>query len=195
MSPEQSAFTPLETARLRLVLPDATDASRLLRYYEENKQHFAPWQELRSDEYYTEAFWIAEIARLQEDFLNGRSLRLVLLDKFDAAGSILGQCSLSNIIRGAFQACYLGYSLHHQAVGKGLMSEALTALIAYAFNDLRLHRIMANYMPSNERSARVLQRLGFQVEGYARDYLFLAGRWQDHIMTSLTNPSWSASRE
>jgi ribosomal-protein-alanine N-acetyltransferase len=75
------------------------------------------------------------------------------------------------------------------------MSEALTALIAYAFNDLRLHRIMANYMPSNERSARVLQRLGFQVEGYARDYLFLAGRWQDHIMTSLTNPSWSASRE
>jgi ribosomal-protein-alanine N-acetyltransferase len=49
---------------------------------------------------------------------------------------------------------------------------------------------MANYIPCNERSARVLKRLGFEVEGYARDYLFLAGNWQDHVLTSLINPSW-----
>jgi ribosomal-protein-alanine N-acetyltransferase len=39
----------------------------------------------------------------------------------------------------------------------------------------------------NERSGRLLERLGFVREGYARDYLLIAGRWQDHILTSLTN--------
>jgi [ribosomal protein S5]-alanine N-acetyltransferase len=73
------------------------------------------------------------------------------------------------------------------------MFEALTVVIAYAFNDMGLHRIMANYIPTNERSGRLLRRLGFVVEGYARDYLFLAGNWQDHILTSLINPAKSAT--
>ena len=47
---------------------------------------------------------------------------------------------------------------------------------------------MANYMPTNEASGKVLKRLGFTVEGYARDYLCLNGKWEDHILTSLTNP-------
>jgi len=184
-------FKPLETTRLRLVLPGSHDAPRLLQYYKDNKQHLAPWEPLRSDEFYRKPFWVAETAKVKDDFLNDRSLRLALLDRFDPDGPILGQCSLNNIVRGSFQACHLGYSLHYQAEGKGLMCEALTAVIAHAFNDLRLHRIMANYIPTNERSARVLQRLGFVVEGYARDYLFLAGKWQDHVLTSLINPSWS----
>ncbi len=46
---------------------------------------------------------------------------------------------------------------------------------------------MANYVPTNERSGRLLRRLGFTVEGYARDYLCLNGTWQDHILTSLIN--------
>jgi ribosomal-protein-alanine N-acetyltransferase len=68
------------------------------------------------------------------------------------------------------------------------MHEALEAAIRYAFDELRLHRIMANYVPTNERSGRVLRRLGFVIEGYARDYLFIGGRFMDHVLTSLTNP-------
>jgi ribosomal-protein-alanine N-acetyltransferase len=68
------------------------------------------------------------------------------------------------------------------------MQEALTGAIAYVFDELRLHRIMANYMPINERSGRLLRRLGFVVEGYARDYLFIAGGWRDHVLTALVNP-------
>ena len=66
------------------------------------------------------------------------------------------------------------------------MSEALRAAIDYVFSELRLHRIMANYMPANERSGRLLRRMGFTVEGYARDYMSIAGEWRDHILTSLT---------
>jgi ribosomal-protein-alanine N-acetyltransferase len=49
---------------------------------------------------------------------------------------------------------------------------------------------MANYMPRNQRSANVLKRLGFVVEGYARNYLLINNHWEDHILTSLTNPNW-----
>jgi [ribosomal protein S5]-alanine N-acetyltransferase len=73
------------------------------------------------------------------------------------------------------------------ATGKGLMNEALTEMIRFAFEELQLHRIMANYVPTNERSGQVLRRLGFAVEGYARDYLFIGGKFRDHELTSLTN--------
>ena len=60
--------------------------------------------------------------------------------------------------------------------------------IDHVFHALKLHRIMANYMPTNVRSARLLRRLGFVPEGFARDYLFIAGAWQDHVLTALTHP-------
>ena len=70
------------------------------------------------------------------------------------------------------------------------MYEAAKLAIHYALYELRLHRIMANYLPTNERSARLLRRLGFVVEGYARDYLYINGAWRDHILTSLTHSKW-----
>ena len=78
---------------------------------------------------------------------------------------------------------------------RGLVGErvrALAAAIAYCFEEMKLHRIMANYMPTNERSARLLRKLGFVPEGFARDYLFLGGTWRDHVLTSLTNPNWKS---
>ena len=70
------------------------------------------------------------------------------------------------------------------------MTEAGRLLIHYAFEELNLHRIMASYIPHNQRSANVLKRLGFEIEGTAREYLFINGKWQDHVMTSLINPQW-----
>ena len=71
------------------------------------------------------------------------------------------------------------------------MREALEeAAIPFVFNKMRIHRINANYLPRNERSGGLLRRLGFTVEGYARDYLYINGRWEDHILTSCTNPDW-----
>jgi len=70
------------------------------------------------------------------------------------------------------------------------MHEGLKASLDYVFGDLNLHRVMANFMPHNLRSNAVLRRLGFTVEGYARDYLYIDGAWRDHVLTSLTNPNW-----
>ena len=82
----------------------------------------------------------------------------------------------------------LGYGLAERAQGKGVMTEALRTVCAWAFDELRLHRLSANYMPSNERSGAVLRRLDFAVVGYARDYLFINGAWRDHVLTQLVDP-------
>jgi len=57
------------------------------------------------------------------------------------------------------------------------MTEALQLTIDFAFKQLNLHRLMANYSPTNVRSAKLLVRLNFVVEGYARDYSWYWWMW------------------
>ena len=103
---------------------------------------------------------------------------------------VVGNINFVQFQRGAAQYCTLGYGIAADREGRGLMREGLTAGIAHVFRVLNMHRIQANYVPWNRRSGGLLRRLGFTVEGYARDYLFLDGVWQDHVLTSLTNPHW-----
>ena len=174
-----------------MTLPPPEAAPRLLAYARDNREHLAPWSPPRSDDYYAEPYWHNRLQIAREEFSRGESVRLVLFPRAGPLEEVVGECNFTSIARGWFQACYLGYNLDRRAQGKGLMHEALVAAINYVFSDLKLHRIMANYMPANERSARLLRRLGFTVEGYARDYLFIAGEWRDHILTSLTNDNAS----
>ena len=76
------------------------------------------------------------------------------------------------------------------AQGHGYMLEAVRGAVAYAFGTLGLHRVMADYMPRNRRSAAVLRQAGFVMEGYAREFLRINGRWEDHVLTAITNPDW-----
>tara|TARA_B100001057_G_scaffold75399_3_gene70115 strand:- start:12049 stop:12336 length:288 start_codon:yes stop_codon:yes gene_type:complete len=87
-----------------------------------------------------------------------------------------------------FQACHLSYSIAARYQGKGHMKLIVKHAIAYAFDDLRLHRIMANHMPSNIRSEGLLKSLDFEREGYARSFIRINGKWEDHVLNSLVNP-------
>lgn len=102
----------------------------------------------------------------------------------------MGVANLTQIARGPFQACYLGYSIAQSHERKGMMFEALETVVRFAFNDKRLHRIMANHLPNNGRSEKLLKRLGFRIDGSSPDYLFIQGQWREHILTSLTNRNW-----
>lgn len=73
------------------------------------------------------------------------------------------------------------------------MSEAVKKATEYMFEEQNIHRIMANYIPSNQRSAKLLQSLGFTIEGLAKNYLLINGQWEDHVLTSLTNQQWRTS--
>lgn len=139
----------------------------------------------------TAAFWQAHIPQMLDEFDSGHICKTFLYELDDH--TVFGSATLSHIIRGYFQACYLGYNIDAAHEGRGLMREALQALISFAFDDLNLHRIMANYMPRNRRSAALLERLGFVVEGNAKQYLRINDVWEEHVLTALTNQAWRAA--
>jgi ribosomal-protein-alanine N-acetyltransferase len=177
-----TALPLLQTARGVIRLAMSADAPKLLAYRLENREHLAPWEPLREVGYYTLAQCVRTIGEAEESARSDRGYPLLI---FGAdAGELFGTATLSNVVRGPFQACVLGYSIGARWQGRGLMHEALEAILAWAFGELGLHRVMANHLPQNERSARLLERLDFEREGYARAYLKIAGAWQDHVLTA-----------
>jgi [ribosomal protein S5]-alanine N-acetyltransferase len=182
----------LHAPRLRLALLSPDDAQRMLDYCVRNHAHLAPWEPRRAAAYYTLAYWSERIPALLDEARCGAAIRWVLTNREQANGPIIGTCSLTQIARGVSQSGILGYGLDHEQEGQGLMTEALRAVVGYAFGRLGLKRVMANYIPSNERSALLLKRLGFVVEGYGRELVFINGAWRDHIMTALLNPDPNA---
>lgn len=183
------ATTILTTERLELLLLDPEDAPRVVAYVRRNESHLASWEPPRPQGFATEPFWRSQLELNRAEKEARTALRMFLVARADRGGPLLGSCNFFQVVRGAFQACILGYSLDHGAQGRGYMTEACEAGIGYVFGEWGLHRVMANYQPTNERSGRLLRRLGFVVEGYARDYLYIDGAWRDHVLTSLVNPN------
>ena len=109
-------------------------------------------------------------------------------------GAIIGQVAVMEIVRGALQSAYLGYWIDRAHEGRGLMRQAVVLALDEAFGRLGLHRVEANVQPSNRRSAELLRRLGFRREGVARDYLFVGGRWRDHVHWALLAEDWRRTR-
>jgi len=70
------------------------------------------------------------------------------------------------------------------------MSAALPLVLDFAFDRLRLHRVEAACLPTNVPSRALLLRTGFQQEGYARNYLLIDGKWQDHLLFAILREDW-----
>jgi [ribosomal protein S5]-alanine N-acetyltransferase len=188
MPADEASPVEIETARLSITMPPPARARLLVAYFSENRRHLERWSPPRAPGFYTTEFWQWRLEQNRNEYLEDSSLRLSLFDRDRLEGPIIGQLSFTELVRGPFQSCFLGYNLDHRHQGRGLMTEALEAAIRHVFERLGLHRIAANYMPSNARSAALLRRLGFVVEGYARDYLFIDGAWRDHVLTARLNP-------
>ncbi|HUA79006.1 MAG TPA: GNAT family N-acetyltransferase [Dyella sp.] len=176
----------LKTPRTHIRMAEEIDAPKLLHYRVDNRAHLAPWEPLRENEYYTLEHCARTIADSRELAKQDRGYLLMGFDRTEQA--IFATCHFANIVRGAFQACHVGYGVAARMQGQGLMREILEAAIAWAFGELNLHRVMANYLPRNERSANLLASLGFEREGYAKRYLQIAGVWEDHILTARIGP-------
>ena len=175
----------IATHRTSLLLFTAENAELVLKYYQDNKAHLAPWEPIRDSDYLTLSNFKIMGEQSEKDFEADKEIRLVAFNKDQT--QVLGVCNFTGIVQGPLQACFLGYSIDKAFEGQGLMTEILYAGIAYIFESLKLNRIMANYIPTNEGSGAVLNKLGFEKEGYARNYLKIAGKWQDHVLMSKLN--------
>src|SRR5271155_1562190 len=136
---------PLETKNLILTSPSLEDFSSIMDFEIRNQNHLKQWESTSLGE--NTSFQEAVRKRLENwltDFTEGKAVRFLMRMK-DKPAEIIGFCHFTQIFYGAFRACYLGYKIDYQYEGKGLMFEALEASIRYIFEELGLHRIMANY--------------------------------------------------
>ena len=176
----------IETARLAVRLAEADDVDELIDYDRRNAEHLAPWEPRRRADRLDRDVRRERLLRARAEADADTGYHFVALAHGDRR--VVASISLNHVLRFALQACQLGYSVDREHEGVGIAFEAVSAVVGFAFGTLRLHRVMASYQPANERSGRLLRRLGFVPEGYARDYLFIDGAWRDHIMTARINP-------
>ena len=177
----------LRTARCVLTVLRPENAHLLVRYRTDNAAHLLPWEPAPDPALGSlERATAKKAEQSPKEFGAGTAVQFLALDA--STGDAVATCSFTNIVRGPLQACYLGYSVARDRQGQGVMFEVVQAGVDYMFGIGGLHRIMANYMPSNIRSAALLQRIGFEREGVARQYLKIAGRWEDMVLTARLNP-------
>jgi ribosomal-protein-alanine N-acetyltransferase len=104
---------------------------------------------------------------------------------------LAGVVNINEIVRGSFRSGYLGYYAFAPHHGRGYMTAGIRAAVSRAFRQLGLHRLEANIQPENEKSRRLVQRLGFRLEGFSPRYLKIAGKWRDHERWAVTAEEWT----
>lgn len=165
-------------------------AERIARFHARNRFHLRMAMS-QSPDLERPDYWEAELLRRQTAMQAGQAVHLVgvLRGPSPFAQPEVGcMTSFWSIEHGDFEACTLSILLDRQLEGRGLMHAAVAPAIQEVFTRHRLHRIMATHLPENLRSARLLRRLGFVVEGYARDFIRVNGRWRDNVLLSLLAP-------
>ena len=145
-----------------------------------SREFLAPWEPVWPDDDLTRSAFRRRIRRYERDLHEETGYAFLVYRKSDRA--MLGGATLTNLRRGAAQAGSLGYWMSSASAGKGYMSAAIAALVPFAHSMLRLRRIEAACLLSNAASIRLLEKMNFRREGTARQYLSIAGTWQDHLL-------------
>lgn len=177
----------LSTDRLELRPLVAGDAPALLEIFSDpavtRYGSSPPWKDLQ----------VANdaIARDIRSAAEGVCFRLGLFRRED--GALIGTCTLFSIDAQCRRA-EIGYALAASEWGKGYASEAVTALLAYGFDEMKLNRIEADIDPLNVASARALERQGFVKEGHLKERWIVDGQVSDSVIYGLLASGFQARR-
>jgi ribosomal-protein-alanine N-acetyltransferase len=169
----------LGRVELRPLTP--SDAQIVLELRRRNRRHFLTGEPLHDDSWYTLGAQREALRHLEEERRAGTREQFGIFD----GGELAGYISLSQIFRGAFQSCFLGYAIDRDHTGRGLATRAVAEAVEYAWR-IGLHRVQANVATTNAASRRVVEKNRFRYEGTALRYLHIGGRWTDHDMFAKT---------
>jgi len=156
---------------------------------EKSRAFLTPWEPLWPLDDLTRASYRYRVRRHTEEAARDEAFTFFVFREEDDA--LIGGLSLGHIRRGVSQSATLGYWMGEPFAGKGYMTRAVRAVLAYCFDKQGLHRVEAACLPTNEPSRRLLERVGFQYEGFARAYLNINGQWRDHLLFAIldTDPA------
>lgn len=170
----------LENEQIQLVPADPSLAGAVTEYYRRNKAFLEAFEPVRDEEFFTLEHQRKLLEKEAVEYKEKTGFRFYIRPASDP-GIIIGSIALSNVVWGPFCSAFLGYKLDERFINKGYMSMALSMLVEFAFDKLRLHRIEGNVMPRNKASLRVLEKNHFVNEGISKCYLNIHGVWEDHV--------------
>jgi ribosomal-protein-alanine N-acetyltransferase len=160
--------------------PQMSDCAEWVALREASRDFLVPWEPTWPADDLTRAAFRRRIKRYGEDQRCDLAYAFFIFRRQDNV--LVGGLTLANIRRGCAQAGSLGYWMGAAYARQGYMTAAVNALIPFAFETLKLHRMEAACIPTNVASIRLLEKTGFKREGFARKYLCIDGNWQDHLL-------------
>ncbi|HKD31566.1 MAG TPA: GNAT family protein [Xanthobacteraceae bacterium] len=174
------ALPAIEGEGVTLRQPQMSDHPEWAALRAKSRAFLEPWEPVWPADDLTRGAFRRRLKRYAEDQRCDQAYSFFIFRSADEV--LVGGITLSNVRRGVAQAGSIGYWMGEPYARQGLMSAALRALIAFSFSGLRLHRLEAACITTNVASIRLLEKSGFQREGYARQYLCINGLWQDHLL-------------
>ncbi|HQW84468.1 MAG TPA: GNAT family N-acetyltransferase [Ferruginibacter sp.] len=181
LEPNFSPFPELETTRLLLRCVEITDAAKVfeLRSMDKTMQYIDREKLVSIDE--------AEvlIKKILETLENKEGINWCIAFK-EEPQNLIGTIGFWRLIKQHFRA-EVGYMLHPNYWKKGIMKEAIKAIIEYGFNKMNIHSIEAHINPENIASSTLLESTGFIREAYFKEDFYCKGEFQDTAIYSLLN--------
>ena len=175
----------LTHGRVRLRPPRPRDWRAWAALRARSRAFLTPWEPTWPEDALERTAFRRRLRHYAEEMRHGRGYTFLVFRAAD--GVLVGGISLMNVRRGVAQTGTLGYWIGAPYARQGYMSEALLAVLDFAFDRLGLHRVEAASLPHNVASQGLLRKAGFSEEGYAREYLRINGAWQDHVVFAILN--------
>jgi ribosomal-protein-alanine N-acetyltransferase len=179
--------------RVYLRPPLARDFADWARVRKQSKAFLIPWEPTWAHDALTRASYRRRLRHYVGEWRQGAGYAFFIFTR--EGERLVGGITLSNVRRGVAQAASVGYWIDEAHARQGYMTEALLAVCEFSFSRIGLRRLEAACLPQNEASRGLLEKVGFQYEGYAREYLRIDGEWRDHLLYALLRDDPRGSRK
>lgn len=166
---------PADTTSIRLI--SLSDAPAIAEHLARDAEATSRWDPARSVEFYTTQGQVKRIEFLLGQHLAGLTWPGVIVSD----DVVIGQVTVTAIIRGPFQKGFLGYWVAATAQNQGHASRAVALTLQVMTEELGLHRAEAFAQLENTASNKVLEKNGFTKWGVAHSHTYLAGAWRDEV--------------
>lgn len=170
----------IEGVGVFLRAPQMADFEEWAELRERSRDFLMPWEPQWPADDLTRGAFRNRLRRYASEMRDDLGYPFLLFRAGDKA--MIGGLTLGNVRRGVAQSANLGYWMGAPYARRGFMSAAVGAIIPFCHGALSLKRIEAACIPENTPSVHLLEKSGFVREGYARQYLCIAGKWQDHLL-------------
>lgn len=191
--PPAREHPPLDTqligAHVLLRMADCEDWTVWHALRELSQSYLIPWEPAWPSYALTYGYFCSLLRRQWRDWRGGKGYAFAIFLQGGPRPIFIGGITLGDVQYAAAQKGTIGYWMGRPYSGQGYMTEAVGLVCDFAFNSLKLQRVEASCLPHNEPSKAVLRRCGFEQEGYAKAYLQINGKREDHLLWGMNNPA------